>query len=105
MGATAGYFAAMRIKAFSRELGAVCGGVILRLDGGAAIKAVVDDVAPLRPSMRTIWEEAPRGSSGSNGIVEISVQSVTYQNKVLKYWLEDKWGCANPTLTRYLHGW
>lgn len=53
------------------------------------MKAEVDDGAALRPSLRTIREEAPRGPSGSNGTVERAMQSVTQQTKVRKYRLED----------------
>lgn len=67
----------MTCTAFLRELGAEHTAVILTADGEAAIKVVVDDVAALRPSVRTIQEEAQRGSSGSNGIVERASRSLT----------------------------
>lgn len=59
-------------------------GVIMTSDGEAAIKTVVDEVAPLRPSVMTLWEEAPRGTIGRNGILEMAINSVTYQAKALK---------------------
>ena len=37
---------------------------------------LVDDVCLRRAGARTIREEAPKGSKGSNGIVERAVQSV-----------------------------
>jgi len=88
---TTGAFAARRLNAFLREIGAGQVDVIMKSDGEAAIKAVIDDVAALRPTVRTIREEAPRGSSASNGIVERAIQSVAAQVKVLKLWLESKW--------------
>ena len=93
---TTGAFAAKRINAFLRELGVDKMDVILKSDGEPAIKAVIDDVAALRPTAKTIREEAPRASSGSNGIVERAIQSVTHQVKVLKLWLEEKWGQVIP---------
>lgn len=56
-------------------------------------KAVVDDVAALRPSVRTIGEEAPRGS---NGIYSGASQSNAHQAKVLKECLEGKRGHRIP---------
>lgn len=57
---------------------------------------MTDDLAGLRPSATTIREEAPRGSSASNGVVGRAVQSVTHQLKVMKVWLEGKWGRRIP---------
>lgn len=57
---TTGQFVARRVNTFLWESGAHCGDLILKSDGGAAIKAVADEVAWLRPSVRTTREEAPR---------------------------------------------
>ena len=51
---TSGAFAARRLIAFLREIGADQVDVIMKSDGEAAIKAVIDDVAALRPTVRTI---------------------------------------------------
>lgn len=64
---------------------------MLGSDGEAALKAVADDVASFRASVRTITEEAFRGASGSNGIVKTNVESVTHQTRGLNCWLEAKW--------------
>ena len=67
---TAGSFAKNRLMAFLREIGYEYSPVILKSDGEPAVKAVVYEVALARGAMRTINEESPKGSSGSNGIVE-----------------------------------
>lgn len=56
----------------------------MKPDGEAATEAVVDDLAAVRPSVRRICEEPPRGSSGSNVFVERAILSVTRQTKLLK---------------------
>lgn len=75
---------------FLSELGADSGDFILKSDGEAAMKAVLGDVASLRPPVRTIREETPRGSRGSNGAVERAIQSVIDPAHVLKYCMDDK---------------
>lgn len=59
---------AARIIAFLLQLCADRTDVVIKSDAEAAMKAVADDVAALRPWARTMREEALRGSSGSNGI-------------------------------------
>lgn len=89
---TTGMFAAKRLLAFLREIGAEKTDVIMKSDGEAAIKALMENVVALRPATRTIREEAPRGSCASNGVVERAIQSERQQAKVLKMSLEDRWG-------------
>lgn len=89
---TTGQCAARRIKAFLRDIAAVRTDVITSSGGEAAIKSVAGDVAVLRPSVSTLREEAPRGSSGSHEIVEWATHSVVQQTRVLKHWLQDKLG-------------
>ena len=62
--------------AFLREIGLGGNDVIVKSDQEEAIKALVTDVARLRIGPRTIPEEAPKGSSGSKGIIERAVQGI-----------------------------
>ena len=93
---TTGSFAKNRLMAFLREIGYEYSPVILKSDGEPAVKAVVDEVALARGAMRTIKEESPKGSSGSNGIVERAILSVEQQVRVMKSALEERWGAMVP---------
>lgn len=85
---TTGAFAARRLLAFLREMGMGQSGIVVKSDGEAAARAGIDDVVGMRPTAMTTREEAPQGSSASNGVVERAVQSATHQLKVMKLWLE-----------------
>lgn len=61
---------------------------------------MVDDVAPLWPSVRATREEARRGSSGISGSVGKAARSATHQAKALEYWLEERCVAALRTSTR-----
>ena len=72
-------------------------GVVIKMDQEAAIRYLVKDiVAKTRkePGCRTIVEESPVASSGSNGIVERAVQTIEGQIRVMKLALEDRIGVA-----------
>ena len=79
-----GDFAAARIMAFIRELGLAEADIIMKGDQEAAIKAVIEKVAGMRPTARTIPEHSPVGSSGSNGVVERAVQEVEGQLRTMR---------------------
>lgn len=81
---TTGAVAARWLVTFLRQLGAGQAGMIIKTDGEATVKAMVDDVAGLRPMAKTIREEAPRRSSASDGVSERAVQSVVHQLEARK---------------------
>ena len=62
--------------------------VIVKSDQEPAIKFLVDDVCMARTGVRTIVEHAPKGSNGSNGIVERAVQSTEQYLRTLKWALD-----------------
>ena len=50
--------------------------IIMKTDQEPSIRALVEDVVAEREDGRTIVEEAPKESKGSNGIVERGVHSM-----------------------------
>ena len=74
-GSTGSYAARMVIDLIN-ECGDKDRDIILKTDQESAIKCLVEDVSVSRTSARTIKEMSPKGSKGSNGIVERAVQSV-----------------------------
>ena len=73
-GAT-GMFAARRVIELVNECGNRDANVIVRTDQEPAIKFLVGDVLKLRTGAKTMVEEAPKRSSGSNGFAERAVQT------------------------------
>ena len=64
--------------------------IILKSDQELAIRFFVDDVCVNRTGARTIKEEAPKGSKGSNGVVERAVQAVEQCLRTLKSSLDER---------------
>ena len=78
---------------FISECGDLKGDILIKTDQEAAIKYLAKDIVLERgnePGCRTIVEESPVGSSGSNGVVERAVQSVEGQIRALKLALENR---------------
>jgi hypothetical protein len=50
--------------------------VITKTDQEPAIKCLIEDIVAAREEGRTVTEESPVQSSGSNGIVERAVQTI-----------------------------
>ena len=65
-----GEYAANMVLSLIEECGDRDSAVIIKSDQGPAVKFLVDDVRVNRTGAKTIVEEAPRGSKGSNGIIE-----------------------------------
>lgn len=81
---------------FLREVGEGQADIVVKTDRGAeAGMAVIDDLAGLRPTSKTIRKEAPCGSSASNGVGR-AVQSVMQQLEVMKLCSEGKWKSRIP---------
>ena len=106
---TTGLFASTRVTDYMSELGCTNSDVVIKSDPENSIKFLLDDVAKARRSARTIIEEAPKQSKGSNGVVEWSVWAVESQLRVMKNALEAriKVGivashCIIPWLTEYV---
>jgi hypothetical protein len=92
---SSGKFAADKVMEFLAECGNMAGDIIIKSDQEAAIAYLIKDIVLERgdeKGCRTIVEESPVGSSGSNGIVERAVQTVEGQIRVMKLALEDRIG-------------
>ena len=88
-----GNFATRMVMDLIKECGDENRDIILKTDQENAIKFLVDDVCTARTGARTIAEMAPKGSKGSNGIVEKAVQSVEMCLRTLKSSLDERMKC------------
>ena len=76
---TTGRFSVDKVMEFISECGDGGGDIIIKTDQEASIKALVKDIVEQRgddKGRRTMVEEAPKESKGSNGIVERGVQTM-----------------------------
>jgi hypothetical protein len=90
-----GKFVADRCLEFFAECGCRNGDIILKTDQEPAIAFLIKDLVAERgdeQGCRTLVEQSPVGSSGSNGVVERAVQTVEGQVRVLKLALEGRLG-------------
>ena len=89
------------------ELIAECGDkdrpILLKSDQEPAILYLIDDVSTSRTGAKTLAEQAPKRSKGSNGVVERAVQSVEVFLRTLKSALDERMGVKintkHPVLT------
>ena len=98
-----GRYAARMVMDLIGECGDKDQAIIVKTDQEPAIKFLVDDVCTARTGAKTIVEQAPKRSKGSNGIVERAVQSVEQYLRTLKSALDDRIGVRidtkHPVLT------
>ena len=85
-----GRFAARMVMELIEECGDKDRHIIMKSDQEHAIQYLVDDVCTARTGARTIVEQAPKRSKGSNGVVERAVQSVEQYLRTLKSALDEK---------------
>ena len=88
---SSGRFAAEKIVEFMEECGDGGMDVIIKSDQEASIQSLVKEVVEVRGdtgARRTIIEQSPVGSSGSNGVVERAAQTIEGQIRVMKSALE-----------------
>jgi hypothetical protein len=101
-GSTGRYAARMALELID-ECGDKDRDVILKTDQEAAILFLVDDICTSRTGARTIVEQVPKKSKGSNGVVERAVQSVEQFLRTLKSALDQRMGVRvdtrHPVLT------
>jgi hypothetical protein len=93
-----GSFAASRVLDLIKECGDDNRDIIVKTDQENAIRFLVDDVCAARTGARTIAEMVPKGSKGSNGIVERAVQSVEMCLRTLKSSLDERMRCRISVL-------
>jgi hypothetical protein len=94
-----GKFVADKCLDFFVECGFRSGDIVIKTDQEPAIKFLVKDLVAERgsePGHRTLVEESPVQSSGSNGVVERAVQTIEGQVRVLKLSLEERLGQEVP---------
>ena len=93
-----GMYAARMVMELISECGDENQDVILKTDQEPAIKFLVDDICTARTGARTICEMAPKGSKGSNGVVERAVQSVEQFIRTMKSALDERMNIKIDTL-------
>ena len=87
-----GRFAVDKAIDYVRELGDQEGRILVKTDQEPAIKTWLNDMIAARPDGRTIVEESPVQSSGSNGRAERAVQTLEGQIRILLLSLERRLG-------------
>ena len=90
-----GKFAADKVIEYFWDCGNGNGDIILKTDQEPAIKCLVKDLVLERgdePGCRTMVEESPVASKGSNGLAEKAVQEIEGQVRALKLALEGRIG-------------
>ena len=87
-----GKFGVDKVLEFFEELGDRDRRIILKNDQEASMKYVITDIVASREDGRTILEESPVKSSGSNGIVERGAQSVECQIRAIYLGLQERLG-------------
>ena len=89
---SSGRFAVDKALEFVEEVGDGRERIIVKSDQEPSMKYFVNDFVEAREEGRTILEESPVGSSGSNGVVERGVQGLEGQLRVLVLGLEARLG-------------
>ena len=87
-GSTGSYAARMVVELIN-ECGDKDRDIIMKTDQEPAIQSLVQDVCVNRTGARTIKEVSPKGSKGSNGVVERAVQSVEQCLRTMKSSLDE----------------
>ena len=85
-----GRYAARMVIDLIEECGDKDRAIIVKSDQEPAIQFLVDDVCMFRTGANMIVEQAPKGSKGSNGIVERAVQSTEQYLRTLKSALDER---------------
>ena len=81
-----------RVMAFLTELGHTGNKVIIKTDQESPVRAVAAKIAAERQEGRTILENSPVKSSGSNGVIERGVKEFEYQVRTMKSALDQRLG-------------
>ena len=117
-------FPVKRCLGFPKEIGLENADVVLKSDQENSIMDVLNNVARRRQADsklehfegrgpqtagprqgRAIPEASPTGSSGSNGVIERTVQAIEGQVRTLKLALESRIGVGIPAITMLCLGW
>ena len=87
-----GRFTIEKMIEFVEELGDGSQQIVVKTDQEPSIEAVVGDLVKEREERRTIVEESPKQSSGSNGIVERCMQGIEVHLRVMLLEFESRVG-------------
>ena len=90
-----GKFVLDKISEYIAECGFGSGDILLKSDQEPAIEILIKDIVAERGNemgSKTIVEESPVGSKGSNGVAERAVKEIEGQLRVMKLALEDRIG-------------
>jgi hypothetical protein len=87
-----GRFTIKKMLEFVEELGDGSQQIVVKTDQEPSIEAVVGELVKEREEGRTIVEESPKQSSGSNGIVERCVQGTEVHLRVILLEFESRVG-------------
>ena len=79
-----------------QELGYAKAKIIIKSDQEPSIKVINDMVSERRIGVETILEESPKGSSQSNGAVEIAVQQAQGRIRCMRLALEQHYNTKIP---------
>ena len=85
-----GKFATDRVLDFIQEVGDSENKIIIKSDQEPIIQGLIKDIVGERAEGRTVLEESPVKSSGSNGVVERSVWDIEGQVRALFLALEER---------------
>jgi len=84
-----GSFAVDKSLEFIEENGDKQGDIIVKTDQEPSIECLIKSILAARPEGKTIPEESPKKSSGSNGVVERGVQEIEGRIRALYIGLDD----------------
>lgn len=87
-----GTFACDKVMQFLDECGCSENDVVIKTDQEPAIEFLMKDVKEARTKARTLIEEAPKQSKGSNGMAERAVQAIEGMVRTMKSALEERVG-------------
>ena len=85
MGST-GRFTIDKVLEFIEEVGDGAATIMIKTDQEPSIQCLVEDLVAAREEGRTVVEESPVQSSGSNGIVERAVQTIESRMRAILLW-------------------
>ena len=95
-----GKFAVDKCLEFIEEVGDTNGKIIIKNDQEPSMQYIIKDLVETREEGRSVLEESPVKSSGSNGIVERAVQSIEGHVRAIFLAFQDRLGMKVDTRER-----
>ena len=97
---SSGKFGVDKCMKFFEEVGDRDKRIIVKNDQEASMKYLIGDLVAGREDGRTMLEESPVKSSGSNGTVEIGIQSIENQRRAVYFGLQERLGMKVDAIER-----